>query len=192
MQGIYSTFDPPINWHNPPLFQTQQYAQYPQQAGYAQQHTSNNVVVVQQTAAAVPVVVRPDGYQPDAGQGALVFAMIITIIALIFGCWWSIVCSIPGIVFASSVRDHAFLSFVHLYILICRLRVLVSVAIVMVSVQTTTSPTGALLVLLLEPLWVWWLLWGWCLDYLLEAAPAIIATTTATTEERAGRTVITI
>ncbi len=62
---------------------------------------------------------------------------------------------------------------------------LVSVAIVMVSVQTTTSPTGALLVLLLEPLWVWGLLWGWCLEYQLET-PAIIATTLATTEEHAG------
>ena len=71
--------------------------------GYAQQQSSNNVVVVQQSAAVIPVIVRPDGYQSDAGQPALVFSMIITIFALICGCWWSIVCSIPGMVFATSV-----------------------------------------------------------------------------------------
>ncbi len=72
--------------------------------GYAQQQSSTNVVVVQQSAAAVfPVVVRPDGYRPDAGQPALLFSMIITIFALVCGCWWSIVCSIPGMVFATSV-----------------------------------------------------------------------------------------
>ena len=78
---------------------TQQH--YP--AGYAQQQCTSNVVVVQQSAAVIPVVTRPEGYQPEAGQAALVFAMIITILALIFGCWWSIICSIPGMVFASSV-----------------------------------------------------------------------------------------
>ncbi len=53
--------------------------------------------------AAPVLVVRPGNYQSDAGQGALVFAIIITLFALVCGCWWSIVCSIPGMVFASSV-----------------------------------------------------------------------------------------
>ncbi len=66
-----------------------------------QQQQQNNVVVMQQ--AAPVTIVRPSIHQSDAGQGALVFAIIITLFALVCGCWWSIVCSIPGIVFASSV-----------------------------------------------------------------------------------------
>ncbi|XP_064390765.1 uncharacterized protein LOC135338522 isoform X2 [Halichondria panicea] len=95
---------PPYYYPQAPRGPPQQCAQYPQ-AGYVQQQSSNNVVVVQQSAAAFPVVVRPDGYQPEAGQAALVFAMIITIFSLIFGCWWSVVCSIPGIVFANSATS---------------------------------------------------------------------------------------
>ncbi len=74
----------------------------PPQAGYSQQ-SSSNVVVVQQQAAAVPVIARPLGYQPDAGNAALMFALVVTIISLVCGCWWSIVCSIPGVVFANAV-----------------------------------------------------------------------------------------
>ncbi len=77
------------------------------QSGYSAQQQNTNVVVVQQSAGVIPVVARPVNYQPDAGHAALMFAMIITVFSLIFGCWWGIICSIPGIVFANAVSYEA-------------------------------------------------------------------------------------
>ena len=61
---------------------------------------------------------------------------------------------------------------------------LVSVVTVRVSVQTTTLPTGALLVLLLEVLWVWGLLWGSCLDWEHSEEAAMVVT--AIEDKQAG------
>ncbi len=74
----------------------------PPQAGYSQQ-SSTNIVVVEQQAAVIPVIARPVGYQPSAGNAALMLALMVTLISLICGCWWSIVCSIPGMAFANAV-----------------------------------------------------------------------------------------
>ncbi|XP_064407026.1 cell death-inducing p53-target protein 1 homolog [Halichondria panicea] len=86
----------------PPPYYPQQ--QPPPRPIYVQQQQQQNNVVVMQQAAPVTIV-RPSIHQSDAGQGALVFAIIITLFALVCGCWWSIVCSIPGIVFASSATN---------------------------------------------------------------------------------------
>ncbi len=63
---------------------------------------------------------------------------------------------------------------------------LVSVVTVRVSVQTTTLPTGALLVLLLEVLLVWGLLRGSCLDWEYSKETAIVVIDTANEDSRPG------
>ncbi len=67
------------------------------------------MVVVQQSAGVVPAVVA--NYQPDAGHAALMLAMVVTIMSLVCGCWWSIICSIPGIIFANAVSFNSKLAF---------------------------------------------------------------------------------
>ena len=62
----------------------------------------NNVVVVTQQ----PQVVQPVRYtagNSDYGTPALVFALVITVFIVLCGCWWSLICSIAGIIFASNV-----------------------------------------------------------------------------------------
>ena len=39
----------------------------------------------------------------DYGAGAMVFAIGVTIFVVFFGCWWSLICTIAGIMFAANV-----------------------------------------------------------------------------------------
>ena len=65
------------------------------------QQTSANVVVVQQQ----PQVIRPaPPVQNSSIDNSMTFALIVTILFLVFGCWWTLFCSIPAIIFASMVR----------------------------------------------------------------------------------------
>lgn len=75
--------------------------QYPQQQFAAQQTTSNVTVVQSQPQ---PVVYQPQRYAGSAGTCAMVFAIVLTFFAFFSGCLWALVCSVPAILFAVSVR----------------------------------------------------------------------------------------
>ena len=59
------------------------------------------MVVIQQPQQVVQTV-RPTG-SSDYGSGAMIIAIGVTIFIVLFGCWWSLICSIAGIVLASNV-----------------------------------------------------------------------------------------
>ena len=61
----------------------------------------NVVVVTQQPQVVQPVLYRRGN--SDYGTPALVFALVITVFIVFCGCWWSLICSIAGIVFAANV-----------------------------------------------------------------------------------------
>jgi len=74
---------------------------YPMQAGasYPVQTQANNIVVVSQQPHSITTTSHR---YSNTGQGALVFAGILTVIAAVC-CWWILFCTIPAIFIASSV-----------------------------------------------------------------------------------------
>lgn len=60
-----------------------------------------NIVVVAQQPTAVPTTVQVT--KPNAGQGPYIAALTVTMLAVFFGCWWSLVCSISAIYLANNV-----------------------------------------------------------------------------------------
>ena len=64
----------------------------------------HNVVVVQQQPQVVQPIRRSGN--SDYGTPALVFAIGVTMFIVFFGCWWSLICSIAGIIFAANVSIH--------------------------------------------------------------------------------------
>jgi len=65
-----------------------------------QQQQTSNVVLVQQQPQAVVTTVH-HGYAP--GDQGMVLAVISTFVVVFFFCWFSLICTIPAIVFASNV-----------------------------------------------------------------------------------------
>lgn len=61
----------------------------------------HNVVVVTQQPQVVQPIRRTGN--SDYGTPALVFAIGVTMFIVFFGCWWSLICSIAGIIFAANV-----------------------------------------------------------------------------------------
>lgn len=61
-----------------------------------------NVTVVMQQPTPVTTTVRPNR-RPEMGIAAMVFAIITTIFIASFGCWWSLPCTIIGIVLGVTV-----------------------------------------------------------------------------------------
>ena len=55
-----------------------------------------------------PVVARPYQYHSDIGQNALMLAIAVTIFLFVFGCFWGMICSCIGVVFASNVSTHMY------------------------------------------------------------------------------------
>ena len=66
-----------------------------------QQQQHHNVVLVQQQ----PQVVTGQVYYGGGGDQGMALAIIATFVAIFFGCWLSLICTIPAIVFASQVSD---------------------------------------------------------------------------------------
>ncbi len=79
---------------------TQAYPQQQPQQPYGQQASSNVTVVQHQPQ---PVVYQPR-INNSAGQGAMMFALVLTFFALFSGCFWALVCTIPALLLANSVR----------------------------------------------------------------------------------------
>jgi len=68
-----------------------------------QQQTSNVVLVQQQPQAVVTTVHH--GYAP--GDQGMVLAVISTFVVVFFFCWFSLICTIPAIIFASNAQSSA-------------------------------------------------------------------------------------
>lgn len=68
-----------------------------------------NVLIVQPQQPRVQVqTVRQTG-TPDYASGAMIFAVIITIIIFIFQCYWGLICSITAIALAANVSSPRFI-----------------------------------------------------------------------------------
>lgn len=65
----------------------------------AQQQTTNVVVVNQQPSTVPLTTVRV----ASRDQSSLIVAVIVSLIAFFCGCWWTLLCSIPAIVFGRMV-----------------------------------------------------------------------------------------
>lgn len=63
-----------------------------------------NVVLVQQQQPTATVITHH--VRTDFGQGALIFAIIVTGGLFFFGCWWGILCSGIAIFFALNVSSY--------------------------------------------------------------------------------------
>ncbi|XP_064390756.1 cell death-inducing p53-target protein 1 homolog isoform X2 [Halichondria panicea] len=91
----------------PPYYAAQQqHTAYPQQQPqqpYGQQASSNVTVVQHQPQ---PVVYQPR-INNSAGQGAMMFALVLTFFALFSGCFWALVCTIPALLLANSATSSA-------------------------------------------------------------------------------------
>lgn len=67
-----------------------------------QSHDATTVVVQQQPLLAPANTIQHAPSRPEFGIGALVFAIVTTII-MILGCWWGLPCSVAAIVLAMTV-----------------------------------------------------------------------------------------